>query len=74
MKRSSFEVEHTTSIYLGIVRLPDLANGAGLGREAPLFLVAPDKREKEVKEQLLRPAFKNAVQELNLRFLPFGGT
>ena len=54
---AAFEVEHTTSIHSGIVRLLDLAYGL----EQPvgcLFIVAPDAREHEVREQLQRPAFR----------------
>jgi type II restriction enzyme len=69
---AAFEVEHTTSIYSGIVRLRDLANGTNLGNALPLFLVAPDKREEEVREQLVRPAFRNASQQLRLRYMPYG--
>ena len=46
---AAFEVEHSTSIYSRIVRMPDLAMG---GSDAPpegLFLVAPDGREKDVR-------------------------
>jgi type II restriction enzyme len=69
---AAFEVEHTTSIYSGIVRLLDLANGTNLGNELPLFLVAPDKREEEVREQLVRPAFRRTSQQLRLRYVPYG--
>lgn len=69
---AAFEVEHTTSIYSGIVRLLDLAQGAAISDKLPLFLVAPDKREDEVKEQLLRPAFRITTQNLKLRYLPYG--
>jgi type II restriction enzyme len=69
---AAFEVEHTTSIYSGIVRLLDLAQGAALSDALPLFLVAPDKRQEEVREQLLRPAFRAATQQLRLRYLPYG--
>lgn len=69
---AAFEVEHTTSIYSGIVRLLDLAQGAAISNNLPLFLVAPDKREDEVKDQLLRPAFRTATQNLCLRYLPYG--
>lgn len=40
---AAFEVEHTTSIYSGIVRLLDLALGAADGAVHRLYLVAPDK-------------------------------
>lgn len=69
---AAFEVEHTTSIYSGIVRLLDLAQGAAVTDTFPLFLVAPDKRQEEVREQLLRPAFRVATQQLRLRYLPYG--
>lgn len=68
---AAFEVEHTTSIYSGIVRLLDLAWGAKSEATRGLFLVAPDNREKEVRAQLARPAFSK-IGELKLRFLPYG--
>ena len=52
----AFEVEKSTSIYSGILRLQDLS----LSMPAPsahLYLVAPDSREGEVRAQLARPAF-----------------
>jgi type II restriction enzyme len=67
----AFEVEHTTSIYSGIVRLLDLALGASAGTAHGLFLVAPDSREEEVRAQLARPAFSR-VADLSVRFLPYG--
>ena len=69
----AFEVEHTTSIYSGIVRLLDLALGAGGGAESAassLFLVAPDDRESDVRDQLRRPAFSR-VADLGVRYLPY---
>jgi type II restriction enzyme len=69
---AAFEVEHTTSIYSGIVRLLDLAQGSDVGSAVPLFLVAPDDREKEVREQLDRPAFRTSATALHLRYLPYG--
>lgn len=70
---AAFEVEHTTSIYSGIVRMLDLA--LGLEPEQPAagacFLVAPDEREEEVRAQLARPAF-NRVRDLALSYLPYG--
>ena len=43
---AAFEVEHTTSIYSGIVRLLDLALGAPEQAVRGLFLVAPDGRRR----------------------------
>ena len=67
----AFEVEHTTSIYSGIVRLLDLALGVAGGAAQGLFLVAPDRREDDVRAQLARPAFSR-VADLRVRFLPYG--
>ena len=67
---AAFEVEHTTSIYSGIVRLLDLALGAADGAVHGLFLVAPDSREADVRAQLQRPAFRG-VERLQVRFLPY---
>lgn len=72
--KAAFEVEHTTSIYSGMMRLLDLALGQGLesphGVADALFLVAPDEREKEVRAQLARPAFSR-VADLKVRYLPY---
>ena len=68
---AAFEVEHTTSIYSGIVRMLDLALSSDLHAADGLFLVAPDAREEEVRAQLRRPAFSR-VADLQVRFLPYG--
>lgn len=68
---AAFEVEHTTSIYSGIVRMLDLALGLPAQPAHALFLVAPDARENDVRKQLLRPAFSR-VADLNVRFIPYG--
>lgn len=68
---AAFEVEHTTSIYSGIVRMLDLALGVPDHAGVKLFLVAPDAREDDVRQQLARPAFRR-VADLSVRFLPYG--
>ncbi len=68
---AAFEVEHTTSIYSGIVRMLDLALSSDLHAADGLFLVAPDAREGEVRAQLRRPAFSR-VADLEVRYLPYG--
>jgi type II restriction enzyme len=68
---AGFEVEHTTSIYSGIVRLLDLALGGTDRATQGLYLVAPDDREEEVRAQLRRPAFRR-VADLHVRYLPYG--
>ncbi len=67
---AAFEVEHTTSIYSGIVRLLDLALGIPDQSVRGLFLVAPDDREDDVRSQIRRPAFRH-VADLQVRFLPY---
>ncbi len=68
---AAFEVEHSTSIYSGIVRLLDLALGAPEQLIGGLFVVAPDEREEEVRTQLARPAFRRA-SDLHVRYVPYG--
>lgn len=67
---AAFEVEHSTSIHSGIVRMLDLAATQADGLRA-LFVVAPDEREEEVRKQLSRPAFRS-VSALDVRYLPYG--
>ena len=67
---AAFEVEHTTSIYSGIVRLLDLALGAHGVPSGGLYLVAPDDREADVRAQLSRPAFSR-VADLNVRYVSY---
>lgn len=67
---AAFEVEHSTSIYSGIVRMLDLALGTTVGAGSTLFLVAPDSRHDDVQRQLRRPAFSR-VSELGIRYLPY---
>lgn len=67
---AAFEVEHSTSIYSGIVRMLDLALGGGAHATRELFLVAPDDREEEVRAQVRRPAFTH-IADLQVKFLPY---
>ncbi len=67
---AAYEVEHTTSIYSGIVRMLDLALGTAGEATRNFFLVAPDDRESEVRAQFARPAFAK-VADLDLRYLPY---
>lgn len=68
---AAFEVEHSTSIYSGIVRMLDLALSGETGATHALYLVAPDAREEEVRAQLRRPAFSR-IADLHVRYLPYG--
>ncbi len=54
---AAFEVESTTSVYSGLLRMSDLlALQPNLAID--LFLVAPDDRREKVESELLRPTFK----------------
>ena len=54
---AAFEVEKSTSIYSGILRLTDLSYTIADDDEV-FYLIVPDKREKDVVGQLSRPAIK----------------
>ncbi len=67
---SAFEIEKSTSIYSGILRLEDLSRSIP-GGGCKLYLVAPNDREKEVMAQLSRPAFRSDLENISFAFLPF---
>ena len=54
----AFEVEKSTSIYSGILRLTDLAFSIADGDEV-FYIIIPDFREKDVRMQLSRPSIKS---------------
>jgi type II restriction enzyme len=54
---SAFEIEKSTSIYSGILRLSDLSHSICDGEET-FYLIVPDSREKEVRMQLSRPSIQ----------------
>lgn len=55
---NAFEVEKSTSIYSGILRLTDL-HYSFPDNNVALYLIIPDAREKELIGQLNRPSIKN---------------
>ncbi|MGN6437952.1 MAG: hypothetical protein ACTHMM_15540 [Agriterribacter sp.] len=60
----AFEVEKSTSIYSGILRLTDLACSIANGDEV-FYIIVPDSREKDVRAQLSRPSIKNISMPIN---------
>jgi hypothetical protein len=70
--KSAFEIEHSTSIYSGILRLSDLRAEAP-NSNYPLFIVASEDRRKKVFEELNRPTFSGPCLRLNevIRFLGY---
>jgi hypothetical protein len=53
---AAFEVECTTAIYSGLLRMSDLL-ALQPNLEINLFLVAPDERKDKVEQEILRPTF-----------------
>ena len=53
---AAFEVESTTKIYSGLLRMSDLL-ALQPNLEINLFLVAPDDRRERVEQEMLRPTF-----------------
>lgn len=66
---AAFEVEHTTTIQTGIMRMLDLAESQQGGLRG-VYLVAPDAREEDVRKQVSRPAFRR-IADLQVRYLPY---
>jgi len=53
---AAFEVECTTSIYSGLLRMSDLLAWQP-NVDINLYLVAPDERREKVEQEILRPTF-----------------
>ncbi len=53
---AAFEIESTTSIYSGLLRMSDLLSMQP-NINIPLYLVAPDERRDKVMEEVNRPTF-----------------
>lgn len=70
--KSAFEIEHSTQIYSGILRLSDLRVLAP-NSNYPLFIVAERDKKNRVFGQLRRPTFSNDHLRLNeiVKFLSY---
>jgi hypothetical protein len=70
--KSAFEIEHSTSVYSGILRLSDLRAEAP-NSNYPLFIVASENRRRKVFDELRRPTFSGPCLRLNevIRFLGY---
>ena len=66
----AFEIEKSTSIYSGMLRMKDLARSLP-DDTCHFYLVAPDKREHEVLAQMSRPAFSDGTAQFPLGYIPF---
>src|SRR5262245_46610679 len=52
----AFEVEHTTAVYSGLLRMADLL-ALQPNMSIRLHIVAPDERREKVFREMLRPVF-----------------
>lgn len=62
--KAAFEIENSTSIYSGILRLSDL-RALTPNSNYPMFIVADRNRRSSVFEQLRRPTFSNDYLHLD---------
>lgn len=71
---AAFEIESTTSIYSGLLRMSDLI-AMQPNLNIPLFLVAPDDRREKVMTEVNRPTFLRLSPPLSeiCRFISFSG-
>lgn len=69
---AAFEIESTTSIYSGLLRMSDLISMQP-NLNIPLFLVAPDERRSKVQQEVNRPTFSRLSPPMTEmgRFIPF---
>jgi len=69
---AAFEIEHTTSIYSGLLRMSDLLILVPNLR-VDLFIVAPDERRELVRREVRRPTFDALQPPLAevCRFIPY---
>lgn len=72
--RRAFEVEHTTAIYSGLLRMADLC--ALLPNiNVPLHIVAPEGRREKVFQEISRPVFsllENTPLSERCTYIPYG--
>jgi hypothetical protein len=69
---AAFEIESTTSIYSGLLRMSDLI-AMQPNLNIPLYLVAPDERRQKVIDEVNRPTFRRLSPPLYevCRFISF---
>ena len=69
---AAFEIESTTSIYSGLLRMSDLISMQP-NLNIPLYIVAPDDRRDKVVNEVNRPTFSRLSPPLSeiCRYIPF---
>ena len=61
---AAFEIESTTSIYSGLLRMSDLITMQP-NLNIPLYIVAPDERRNKVIAEVNRPTFSRRTPPMN---------
>ncbi len=61
---AAFEIECTTSIYSGLLRMSDLI-AMQPNLNIPLYIVAPDERREKVLAEVNRPTFSRLAPPMN---------
>jgi hypothetical protein len=71
---AAFEIESTTSIYSGLLRMSDLI-AMQPNLNMPLYLVAPDERREKVMAEVNRPTFSRLSPPLSeiCKYISFSG-
>ena len=69
---AAFEVEHTTAVYSGLLRMSDLLTMQP-NLEINLYLVGPDNRNEKFVREVARPTFASRSKPLHsvCGFLPY---
>ncbi len=70
--RCAFEIENSTNIYGGLLRMSDLLSRRP-NLDIPLYIVAPDERQAKVVQELNRPTFIDMRKPLVevCKFIPY---
>lgn len=67
---AAFEVEHTTSIYSGLLRMSDLASVVP-NLVFNLYIVVPESRVSKVETELSRPTFQDIELHRRCRYISY---
>ncbi|KAB2904250.1 MAG: EVE domain-containing protein [Anaerolineae bacterium] len=69
---AAFEIEHTSAVYSGLLRMADLVS-MHPNINIRLYIVAPDERRYKVFSEINRPAFTHLKPPLNkiCQFIPY---
>ncbi len=70
--KSAFEIENSTAVYSGLLRLSDL-RALAPNSNYPLFIVADDKKRDKFRREVERPTFSNDYLQLDevVKFLSY---